>query len=127
MLQQVLTWFDFSRSQFRALVLLTATALVLTGFLVIRSYSTPTADAASLPVLLGDDVSTYVGTFVLDPNTAPQDSLELLPGIGPVLAERIVAYRNTHTFEHASDMMAVDGVGPRTYERFRHYVRIAPR
>jgi len=59
----------------------------------------------------------------LDPNTCPADSLVLLPGIGPVLAERIVAARvaGLH-FACARDLQGVRGIGPRTAARIAPYL-----
>ena len=42
-------------------------------------------------------------------NTAPLDQLESLPGIGPVLAERIIANR---PYYKESDLIRVPGIGP---------------
>lgn len=45
-------------------------------------------------------------------NTADQEALTALPGIGEALAERIVAYREEHgPFESVEDLTEVSGVG----------------
>ena len=45
-------------------------------------------------------------------NTASASELETLDGIGPVLAERIVAYREEHgPFAAVEDLMQVKGIG----------------
>lgn len=45
-------------------------------------------------------------------NTATLDQLEALPGIGPVLAQRIVDYREQHGPFHAvEDLLDVSGIG----------------
>ncbi|MFO7652513.1 MAG: helix-hairpin-helix domain-containing protein [Candidatus Krumholzibacteriia bacterium] len=49
----------------------------------------------------------------LDPNTAPPESLVLLPGIGPALAGRIVEARNQGVqFATSEDLRQVRGIGP---------------
>lgn len=59
----------------------------------------------------------------LDPNTSCVDSLCLLPGIGPALAERIVAARQDGLrFARARDLQEVRGIGPRTVERLAPYL-----
>jgi competence protein ComEA len=45
-------------------------------------------------------------------NTATADELEALPGIGPVLAQRIVDYREQHgPFRSVRDLLNVSGIG----------------
>lgn len=54
-------------------------------------------------------------------NTASARELELLlPGVGPVLAARIVAAR---PFTHIDDLLEVSGIGPATLEKLRPYVK----
>ncbi len=48
----------------------------------------------------------------VDVNRAGASELERLPGVGPVLAERIVAYRDEHgPFATAEDLLDVPGIG----------------
>ena len=45
-------------------------------------------------------------------NLASAEELESLPGVGPVLAERIVAYREEHgPFATVEDLLDVPGIG----------------
>jgi competence protein ComEA len=56
-------------------------------------------------------------------NTADQRALESLPGIGPALAGRIVAYREQNgAFTEPSDLMDVSGIGPATFEEIRKLI-----
>jgi len=53
----------------------------------------------------------------IDLNRADARELAALPGVGPVLAESIVAYREEHgPFVHVEDLLLVDGFGPGTLE-----------
>jgi competence protein ComEA len=50
-------------------------------------------------------------------NTASAAELDALPGIGPTLAERIIAYRRDHgPFSEPSQIMEVQGIGQGVYE-----------
>jgi competence protein ComEA len=50
-------------------------------------------------------------------NTADAPTLESLPRVGPVLAERIIAWRTEHgPFARAEDLDAVPGIGPALLE-----------
>jgi Helix-hairpin-helix motif len=52
-------------------------------------------------------------------STAPADSLDLLPGIGPVLARRIIEARRARgSFTSWNDVLAVRGIGPRLVARW---------
>ena len=57
-------------------------------------------------------------------NRAGAAELQRLPGVGPVLAQRIVAYREAHgALRSLADLRRVKGIGPRTCERLAPHVR----
>ncbi|HSB45296.1 MAG TPA: helix-hairpin-helix domain-containing protein [Nitrospira sp.] len=63
----------------------------------------------------------------LDLNRASEQELEALPGIGPVLAERIVEYRHARgTFHDVEQLRKVKGIGKKKFERLRTLVHVAP-
>jgi competence ComEA-like helix-hairpin-helix protein len=65
------------------------------------------------------------GADVVDLNLASAAELESLPGIGPSLAGRIVAYRDSvGRLESVDDLMAVRGIGEATLARIRDRVRV---
>ncbi len=54
-------------------------------------------------------------------STAPRDSLILLPGIGPVLADRIIDARGgKRLFIRWDDLLRVKGIGPKTIGKFKY-------
>ncbi|AMD88176.1 competence protein ComEA [Actinomyces radicidentis] len=60
------------------------------------------------------------GSGLVDVNTADATALEDLPGIGPALAERIVAYREEHgPFGSVDDLTDVPGIGAAKLEALR--------
>ena len=59
----------------------------------------------------------------LDLNKAQRHELEALPGIGPELARRIVAYRErAGRFRRADELLKVPGIGPKRYAALRELV-----
>ncbi|NOY92435.1 MAG: hypothetical protein GXP55_14670 [Deltaproteobacteria bacterium] len=63
----------------------------------------------------------------LDLNRADQPSLELLPGIGPALAQRIVrSRRRDGPFRQLDDLRRVRGIGMRRLEALRGLLRVVP-
>lgn len=62
---------------------------------------------------------------VLDLNRATAAELEELPGIGPVLAERILAWRDEHgPFPDAGALREVPGIGEATFQRLADVVTV---
>ncbi|NTU79402.1 MAG: ComEA family DNA-binding protein [Chloroflexales bacterium] len=58
-------------------------------------------------------------------NSADEDALIALPGIGPALARRIIAYRDEQgPFTSIDQLEAIQGIGPRNIDEFRHLVTI---
>ncbi|MCP4303285.1 MAG: ComEA family DNA-binding protein [bacterium] len=58
-------------------------------------------------------------------NTASVGELEQLPGVGPVLAERIAAYRDDHgPFAAVEDLLDVPGIGEGKLETLRDAVAL---
>jgi competence protein ComEA len=62
---------------------------------------------------------------VLDLNRAGAAELDALPGVGPVLAARIIEQRRRFgPFHRVDDLRAVRGVGPRLLARIRPLVTV---
>jgi competence protein ComEA len=59
----------------------------------------------------------------VDVNRASAEELQRLPGVGPVMAARIVAERQKKPFAAVEDLRRVSGIGPKTLEKLRPYVR----
>ena len=61
----------------------------------------------------------------VDLNSAEQEELELLPGIGPATAEKIIAYRKAHgPFTSIEQIMNVEGIGEKKFEEMREFISI---
>ena len=70
-----------------------------------------------------DQLSPISASIRLDINRADSYSLELLPMIGPHLAQAIVQYRREHgPFDSVDELIRVKRIGPITLARVRVFV-----
>lgn len=61
----------------------------------------------------------------LDLNRATLDELIALPGIGPVLARRIIEYREAQGgFKSVEELLSVRGIGPKKLAQIKERVRV---
>lgn len=64
-------------------------------------------------------------SFPLDLNGATKEQLQLLPGIGQVLAERIVEAREDKGgFGTVEELLEVEGIGEKILDGIRAYVTV---
>jgi competence protein ComEA len=64
-------------------------------------------------------------TALINLNTATVEQLDTLPGVGPVRAGAIVAWRNANgKFTSVDQLGEVDGIGPGRLEKLRPLVRV---
>jgi len=58
-------------------------------------------------------------------NTADSVQLQLVPGIGPSTAEKILQMRKSYgAFKSVNDLMAIRGLGPKRIEKMRKYLTV---
>jgi competence protein ComEA len=63
--------------------------------------------------------------LVINLNTATVQELETLPGIGPVLAKRIVEFRTRrHGFKRVEELLAIPGISERKWKLLRDKVEV---
>ncbi|MGB7982904.1 MAG: ComEA family DNA-binding protein, partial [Candidatus Nanopelagicales bacterium] len=78
----------------------------------------------SEPSVAGDGNSAPAGA-PLDLNTATAEHLDALPGVGPVTAAKILAWRTEHgRFTVVDELAEVPGIGPKTLAELRPLVRV---
>jgi len=92
-----------------------------------RSAALPGANRPAAHPAEGETTSTAAETKAsrIDLNTATAVDLEQLPGIGPTLSRRVVAYRRTHgPFTTVDDITRIHGVGEKTLARLRDQLEV---
>lgn len=101
----------------------------LKGFFSSRSPESQLSEVNGRPVKL-EKVKVRIPEFVdkegkINLNTADPEKLEELSGIGPVLAERIVAYRTRNgDFSSLAELEEVSGIGPSTLNRIKERLKL---
>jgi competence protein ComEA len=89
------------------------------------SISTGTAGPASGPAGTSGTSGAPKTPQVLDLNAATVEQLDALPGVGPVTAAAIVAWRQAHgRFTSVDQLADVDGIGPARLDKLRALVRV---
>ena len=94
------------------------TAVIVTALMLTPWTATAADKAAKVTVssTVGSDAKVNI-------NTAGVKELTTLGGVGPKVAERIVAYREAHgPFKTPDDLKKVEGVGKAMFERNRERV-----
>jgi competence protein ComEA len=82
----------------------------------------PATSSTSAP---GSTGATAPANAPVNLNTATLDELDALPGVGPVLAQRILDYRTENgPFTTIDQLQEVPGVGPKKFDSLKTHVRI---
>ena len=115
--------------QERGLVLLVCVGLLVGGAALLWPRARDAQPSWVRPIYVADVVvvaPTFVSAGKVNVNTADVAELTRLPGIGDVLAARIVAYRVAHgPFRTLDDLVSVKGIGPSTLNGFRDLATVS--
>lgn len=81
-------------------------------------------EAIQPQVKLPRDKGPIVQSFV-NLNTGTLEDLATLPGIGPVLAQRIISYREKKgSFDSVEELQSVSGIGEKRLAKLRGWVTV---
>ena len=90
---------------------------------VVGAQTGPSTGVAPTAGSAPNDGSTTSGQVNL--NTASTAELEELPGIGPVTAQAIIAWRDEHgSFTSTSELQEISGIGPKTFAKLEPHVTV---
>ncbi len=64
------------------------------------------------------------GSGPVELNSATQEQLETLPGVGPKTAEKIIRYRSIQPFTQVDDLRYIQGIGEKRLETLRPLVTV---
>ena len=84
-------------------------------------------DAQHIHIPFVNDESTYDNPVnpIININTATKEMLETLPGVGPVLAQSIINYREAHgMFSSIEDIRNVPRIGEALFEGIRGLITV---
>lgn len=92
-----------------------------------RSLRVAAAILAILFTFTAPDFAKKLPNHQINLNTATLRQLEELPGVGPSMAHRILAFREkSGPFERVQDLLALRGIGEKRFEKIRPYVYVKP-
>lgn len=95
--------------------------------IILQTAPTPNLASTALPPTLGVPVTPLAEANgdLINLNTADAALLETLPGIGPVLAQRIVDYRDQNgPFRSVDDLEDISGISARLIDELRPLVTV---
>lgn len=102
--------------------LLVVAGVLLVALMGLRTWSSHTDDrSAEILQTNKPDI-----TYRIDVNSAPAAELQQLHLIGPVRSSQIVEDRELNgEFESVDDLQRIKGIGPKTVEKNRRWIRVS--
>ena len=83
------------------------------------------ASGGSASIAYGSSSSGGTNALLVNINTAGSEELQLLNGVGPATAQKIIDYRTKHgAFKRIEDLMNVSGIGAKSFEKLSDHVTV---
>jgi competence protein ComEA len=119
----------------RALILIGAALILGIGLILVKAYNPSLflgePDFRSEDMDIDDQPKAISlpdqneSSTPIDINKASKEKLQMLPGIGPTLAERIIQYREKHGgFKRIEEIKQVRGIGEKTFQRIKSLITV---
>jgi competence protein ComEA len=97
---------------------------ILIGFFLGRNIGKSPIHISKVPESTSPSNATISGDKI-NINTADIDQLQKIPGVGSVIAQRIVDYREANgPFRSVSELTNVDGIGISRLEQIMDYITV---
>jgi len=126
------------RETLAAALLGVAVAALTWGPVVLRSFdSSHTVDLGTLrstegrgdsqshPLVRRVKIAKATPGGRIDINRADAEAFQSLPGIGPTLAQRIIAFRKDHgPFADTRGLLDVSGIGPKRFDKVEPWIEV---
>jgi comEA protein len=125
-------FFNFTPQEIKALILLLVTLVVGSGITLYKRTHPQFAPElvvekreVNFPSQAQFSSHQESKEMKININQATAAQLQLLPGVGPVLSERIIKYRESQgRFEKIEDLMQVQGIGPKTFQQVKDLLSV---
>ncbi len=71
------------------------------------------------------DQNQVIANGKLDINTATLEQLQMIDGIGPGIAQRIIDYRTENGgFKNVEELMNINGIGEKNFKKMKPYIKV---